>query len=57
MNKHRNKHDRQHRRLALKKETIGLLTDDLLKYVVGGGRHETASNLISKCITQCAGYA
>ena len=55
MNKHRNKHGSQHRRLALKKETVGYLTDNLLKYVVGGSGLETASAPISKCNTQCAG--
>ena len=55
MNKHRNKHGSQHRKLALKKETVGYLTDDLLKYVVGGDGYETASNPISKCNTQCLG--
>jgi hypothetical protein len=56
MNKHRNTHDRQHRRLALKKETVGHLTDDLMKYVVGGSGLETGSTPISKCNTQCAGH-
>jgi len=53
MNKHR-KRGRQRRRLALEKETVGYLTNDLLKYV-GGGEYETPSNPISRCNTQCAG--
>ena len=50
----------QHRKLALKKDTVVCLTDDLLKRVVGGdcigGDDDvTNSNPISRCNTQCVG--
>lgn len=51
MNKNKNKNHTQHRRLALNKETVAYLTNDLLKHVVGGD--VTASAPISKCNTQC----
>jgi hypothetical protein len=59
VNKNKNKTDSKHRRLALKKETVVHLTDDLLKRVVGGGGEEgnTSSNPISRCNTQCLGEA
>jgi len=44
----------QHRKLALKKETVVSLTGDLLKNVVGGA-DVTASTPFSKCNTQCVG--
>jgi hypothetical protein len=48
----RSKNKTQHRKLALKKEMVVYLTDDLLKNVVGG-LDATNSYPISKCDTQC----
>jgi hypothetical protein len=41
----------KHRRLALKKETVAHLTDDLLKQVIGGSEVDspTQSFPVSKC--------
>jgi hypothetical protein len=52
-NNNKNKTISKHHRLTLKKETIGYLTDELLKNVVGGGVDVTNSNPFSKCNTQC----
>jgi hypothetical protein len=49
----KNKKNSKHRRLALEKETIVRLTDDLLKNVVGGGEEPTHSFPISRCISPC----
>ena len=55
MNKH--KTNSKHRRLALKKETVVHLTDDLLKHVIGGSDviDPTQSFPISKCCVPNAG--
>ena len=55
MNK--NKNPIKHRRLALKKETVVQLTDDLLRNVVGGSAVPTNSFPISRCGTCTANNA
>ena len=52
MNKH--KQYTTHRRLALKKETVVYLNDDLLKNAVGGDISPIPSIPISSCPSWCA---
>jgi hypothetical protein len=49
MNKNKTKNNRTRRRLELKKETVVLLTEDLLRNVVGGNGPPTISYPRSNC--------